>query len=149
MRRKLLSALLSALMLVSLTFGSVWAGNIHITGSTSAQVGSLTINAQVAGLGGAGVNTIYARFTAHGICNYPNGAPFTVAGTTSAPVVNGNTHFSITVNSPCGGEVWTSALLEVFGDADMTDLLDSQAYTCSCKFSNKAGMWVTTCREAR
>lgn len=147
--KKILRASLFAILILSISVASVFAGSVHLTGKTSVAVGSLTVNGQIAGLGGTGLNVIYARFTAYGVCNYPAGPNFTQVTTTSVPVANGNATFSMTVYAPCAGEVWTSAVVEIASDPGFTNIFASQTYLCSCKFSNKTGRWETTCREAR
>jgi hypothetical protein len=66
--RPIRNALLTALVVVCLTFGSVFAGNMHITGSTSWSLASLKVSGTVVGLKSAGVTSGYIRFVGYGYC---------------------------------------------------------------------------------
>ncbi len=66
--RQIRNALLTALVVVCLTFGSVFAGSIHITGSTGWSVGSLDVTGSVVGLKSVGVTHGFIRFVGYGYC---------------------------------------------------------------------------------
>lgn len=66
--RQIRNALLTALAVVCLTFGSVFAGNLHLTGSTSWSVGSIDVTGSVVGLQTVGVTSGFIRFVGYGFC---------------------------------------------------------------------------------
>ena len=75
--RRLITSTSIAVLAIMVTFAGVFAGAVHITGSTSYSFGSLIVNGSVVGLQSAGIGSGYIRFIGYGYCYTSGGAYWT------------------------------------------------------------------------
>ena len=160
LHHKLTRAIILSSLALCFFVGSVFAGSIHITGSTSWALGSLKVSGTVVGLQNGGVISGFIRFVGYGYCYTSTGAYWTP---TDPNQMDGDTYyaddypeirlnlvnppnkldFNLAManppgasqpNAPCasGTWVWKGAGLQIWQNLGNggATLLDQQNYAC-------------------